>query len=74
MAIDPVCRNYVNEQEAQHTATHRNTMYYFCCPKCRHKFEQGPEKYLRLSWWQRFVQRLQDASAKEFGGKRPSCH
>lgn len=74
MAIDPVCRNYVDEQQAQHTAVYQNRLYYFCCPSCQRQFEREPGRYLRLGWWRRFLLGLQKANAREFGGKRPSCH
>lgn len=48
--IDPVCGMEVSE-DSEHSLTHQEKTYYFCCPKCKAKFEQSiedgdVEKYL----------------------------
>jgi P-type Cu+ transporter len=46
MATDPVCGMDVDEQNAQHTAEHQGTRYYFCSRGCQLDFEEDPERYL----------------------------
>lgn len=46
MAIDPVCKMEVNEDEAAAKTEHEGKTYYFCAVMCKEKFEKEPEKYL----------------------------
>jgi YHS domain-containing protein len=48
MATDPVCYAEVDEERATHTATYKDQTYYFCTASCRKKFEEKPEKYVKL--------------------------
>lgn len=50
MTRDPVCGMTVDEKTAVASANYKGTTYYFCCPACKEKFEQEPEKYLRSNW------------------------
>lgn len=45
-ATDPVCGMAVATRGALHTHVHRGVTYYFCCPHCRDRFVQDPERYL----------------------------
>jgi len=51
MAVDPVCRIHVDENEAeltgQFTAQYGGGMFYFCSQECQDKFEQTPEQYAK---------------------------
>lgn len=45
-ATDPVCGMSVDPAASEHQAEHRGTVYRFCSPGCRTKFEADPERYL----------------------------
>ena len=51
MAVDPVCRIHVDENEAeltgQFTAQYGGQMFYFCSQDCQDKFQQTPEQYAK---------------------------
>lgn len=49
MATDPVCLAIVDEDDAKHTATHKNQKYYFCCNWCKKQFEENPKRYSRIA-------------------------
>lgn len=46
IATDPVCGMQVDMDNAQHTAEHEGTTYYFCSRGCKLDFEEEPAKYL----------------------------
>lgn len=46
MAIDPVCKMEVKEEEAAATSEYKGKKYYFCAVACKKAFDQNPEKYL----------------------------
>jgi xanthine dehydrogenase accessory factor len=48
-AIDPVCGMTVDVATAKHSYELEGAMYYFCCPHCRKKFVDNPQKYLAVS-------------------------
>jgi xanthine dehydrogenase accessory factor len=48
-AIDPVCSMAVDVATAKHSYELDGTMYYFCCPHCRKRFVDNPQKYLAVS-------------------------
>jgi xanthine dehydrogenase accessory factor len=48
-AIDPVCGMTVDVATAKHRYEFEGTTYYFCCPHCRKKFVDNPQKYLAVS-------------------------
>ncbi len=48
-AIDPVCGMTVDVATAKHSYELEGAMYYFCCPHCRKKFVDNPQKYLTVS-------------------------
>jgi P-type Cu+ transporter len=45
-AIDPVCGMSVDTDNAQFTAEHEGTTYYFCSRGCMLDFQDEPERYL----------------------------
>jgi len=45
-AIDPVCGMSVDIATTRHSYEHQGTVYYFCCPHCKAKFQKDPAKYL----------------------------
>lgn len=45
MKRDPVCGMDVDEANAAATTTHAGTVYYFCSPGCKTRFEKDPERY-----------------------------
>jgi Cu+-exporting ATPase len=47
MAVDPVCKMTVDEQQAAGTSEYGGTTYYFCSEGCRLEFEKDPQKYVR---------------------------
>ncbi|MBF6594236.1 MAG: XdhC family protein [Thermaceae bacterium] len=48
-ATDPVCGMSVDIATARHSYQHQGTVYYFCCPHCKAKFQKDPAKYLSLN-------------------------
>jgi Cu+-exporting ATPase len=46
MAIDPVCKMEVKENEAAATSEYQGEKYYFCAVACQKAFDQNPEKYI----------------------------
>jgi xanthine dehydrogenase accessory factor len=48
-AIDPVCGMSVTVATAKHSYELEGAMYYFCCPHCRKRFVDNPQKYLTVS-------------------------
>ncbi len=49
MAVDPVCKMDVNEDEARFKSDYRGITYYFCASGCKKAFEADPEKYIAES-------------------------
>jgi YHS domain-containing protein len=77
MVKDPVCGMEVDERTASfHTAHGGEEIFYFCSERCKRVFDEGLEAdaIQKMSWWQRFLRRLGNASQKQYGGKPPSCH
>jgi xanthine dehydrogenase accessory factor len=48
-ATDPVCGMTVDITTAKHSYDLEGAMYYFCCPHCRKRFVDNPQKYLAVS-------------------------
>lgn len=46
MAIDPVCKMEVDEDEEGLTSVYRGITYYFCCESCKEQFDGDPEASL----------------------------
>ncbi len=49
MAIDPVCKMVVEENQAAATSEYKGKKYYFCAVGCKKAFDQNPEKYISES-------------------------
>ena len=49
MQRDMVCGKQVNEQKAPATSSYEGERYVFCGQKCKNKFDQNPERYIRSS-------------------------
>jgi Cu+-exporting ATPase len=47
-AIDPVCGMTVNPESSDHSYTHGDVDYHFCCNGCRETFSRDPQKFLRI--------------------------
>ena len=47
MAIDPICKMKVDEDNAKWTTEYNGKTYYFCAPGCKAEFEKHPEKYAK---------------------------
>jgi xanthine dehydrogenase accessory factor len=45
LAVDPVCGMEVEIGSAAHVVEHDGHSYYFCCPRCKTRFEQEPAQY-----------------------------
>lgn len=45
-AIDPVCGMTVVPSEAKYTSEYQNKQYYFCCTKCKQRFDSDPQQFL----------------------------
>ena len=46
MALDPVCKMEVDPRRAAAQSKHEGQMYYFCCPGCKARFDEDPQRYL----------------------------
>ena len=65
MAIDPVCKMNVNEDNPPGGKTdYQDQTYYFCAPGCLRVFEREPEKYLGEG--------VGDADHAPMGAEQPS--
>lgn len=46
MQKDPVCGMTVDPNRAAGRSEHQGSIYYFCAPGCKRKFDQNPNQYL----------------------------
>ncbi len=46
MAVDPVCRMNVSENQARYTAVHNEKKYYFCSAACKEELNRNSSKYV----------------------------
>jgi len=46
MAVDPICKMEVNEDNAEYKCEYKGKTFYFCAQGCKKTFEDNPEKYL----------------------------
>lgn len=49
MALDPVCKMTVDENNAATKSEYKGETYYFCAAGCKEAFEKEPEKYAQES-------------------------
>jgi YHS domain-containing protein len=47
MAVDPICKMSVGENEAKYTSMHEGRKFYFCSAACKQQFDKNPQKYAR---------------------------
>ena len=47
-AIDPICGMSVEIKGAEFHSQYQDKDYYFCCGGCLHRFENEPEKYVKV--------------------------
>jgi YHS domain-containing protein len=47
MAIDPVCKMEVDEEQAAAQYEYKGKTYYFCAVGCKDTFAQNPEQFLK---------------------------
>ena len=46
-ALDPVCSMQVRVNDAPAESSYANQKYYFCSDRCRERFEERPERYIK---------------------------
>jgi Cu+-exporting ATPase len=49
MVRDPVCGVPVNAKQATAKSEYEGQTYYFCSPRCKHLFDQEPERHSKGS-------------------------
>jgi YHS domain-containing protein len=49
MAIDPVCKMTVNEDNAAGKSEYNGKTYYFCAASCKTQFDRDPQRYVKQS-------------------------
>ena len=47
MALDPICKMNVSENQAKYTSIHNGTSYYFCSAACKQEFDRNPSRYAK---------------------------
>ncbi len=47
LAVDPVCGMSVDPATAKHRFSHQRHDYFFCCARCRERFEAAPATFLQ---------------------------
>jgi Cu+-exporting ATPase len=47
MAVDPVCKMEVDEEQAAAQYEYKGKKYYFCAAGCKERFAEDPEKYIK---------------------------
>jgi YHS domain-containing protein len=47
MAIDPVCKMQVDEEQAAAQYEYKGKKYYFCAVGCKERFAKDPEKFIK---------------------------
>src|SRR5262249_38170786 len=45
---DPICGMEVDMAQARHRSEYGSQTFYFCCARCKEKFDQSPERYAAL--------------------------
>ena len=46
MAVDPVCKMEVDEDDTIYSSKYKGKKYYFCSQLCKIGFDKNPEKYI----------------------------
>jgi len=47
VAVDPICRMNVTENDAKYTSTHDGKKFYFCSAACKQQFDKNPQKHAK---------------------------
>lgn len=47
MAIDPVCKMEVEENDTIFISEYKNKKYYFCSQLCKMDFDDNPKEYIK---------------------------
>ena len=47
MAVDPICKMNVVENDAEYTSVYNGGKFYFCSAACKQQFEKNPQKYCK---------------------------
>ncbi|RJQ52426.1 MAG: heavy metal translocating P-type ATPase [Nitrospiraceae bacterium] len=45
-AVDPVCKMTIDKKDAAGSSEYKGSVYYFCAPVCKEKFDKDPESFL----------------------------
>ena len=45
VAVDPICKMNVAENDAKYTSVYDGKKFYFCSAACKQQFEKNPQKY-----------------------------
>jgi xanthine dehydrogenase accessory factor len=45
-ARDPICGMEVNTEHSRHRSEYLSQTFYFCCARCKEKFDQSPDRYV----------------------------
>ena len=74
-AACPVCQMPVDTRQALHTLVEGGRVYFFCSPGCREHFQASGACCGRQKGpWGRWLDRLAQANAQQFGTRGPRCH
>lgn len=46
MAIDPICKMEIDENDTEYISEYKGRKYYFCSQFCKMDFDESPEKYV----------------------------
>jgi YHS domain-containing protein len=49
MAVDPVCKMEVDENNAKYKSEYLGKTYYFCMEMCKKAFDNDPKIYIQQS-------------------------
>ena len=49
IAVDPVCKMKVGENETEYMSTYRGSDYYFCAGPCKREFDEHPKDDVKNS-------------------------
>jgi YHS domain-containing protein len=44
---DPVCGMEIDESQVNDKSKVGESVYYFCCPNCKARFDKNPDKFAR---------------------------
>jgi YHS domain-containing protein len=47
VAVDPICKMTVSENQAKYTSEYNGVKFYFCSAACKQQFDKTPAKYAK---------------------------